>query len=116
MAVVLYAFPQSLHALLVPVRRGADVVVVGQAHAIPESAELRRDFISELLRSLARGLGCSLDLLTVFVGAGQEPGVVTEHAVAARDRVAGKGGVGVSDVGTRIDVIDRGRDIKRFAH
>src|SRR6202521_1632233 len=28
-AVILYAFPQSLHALLVPVRGGADVIIVG---------------------------------------------------------------------------------------
>ena len=115
-AVILYAFPQSLHALLVPVRRGADVIIVGQAHAIPERTEFRRDFIGELLRSLARGMGCTLDLLTVFVGAGQEPGVIAQHAVAARDRVAGKGGIGVSDVGTRIDVVDRSRDVKLFGH
>src|ERR1700675_752082 len=87
MAVILYAFPQSLYAPLVPVRRGADVIIVGQAHAIPERAEFRRDFIGELLRSFARGLSCALDLLTVFVGAGQEPGVVSQHAVATGDRV-----------------------------
>src|ERR1019366_5215110 len=64
----------------------------------------------------ARSLGCTLDLLTVFVGAGQEPGVITQHAVPPSDRVAGNRGVGVSDVRTRIDVVDRGRDVKLFTH
>ena len=99
-----------------PVGRGADVIVVGQAHAIPERAEFRGDFIGELLRSFARGLGCTLDFLTVLVGAGQEPGVVSQHAVAAGDRVAGERGVGVADVRMRIDVVDRGRDVKLLAH
>ena len=99
-----------------PVRSGADVIIVGQAHSIPEGAEFRRDFIGELLRSLARSLGCALDLLPMFVGAGQEPRVVAQHAVAAGDRVAGKRGVSMADVRTRIDVVDRGRDVKVFVH
>jgi hypothetical protein len=36
--------------------------------------------------------------------------------VAAGDGVAGNRGVGVANVGMRIDVVDRGRDVKLLAH
>src|SRR6185437_13940179 len=35
--------------------RGADVVVVGETHAVPQRAELRRDLVGELLRGNAGG-------------------------------------------------------------
>ncbi len=108
--------PEGLHAFFVAGRGGADEIVVLQAHAIPEGAELGGDFVGELLRRFVRGLGCALDLLSVLVGTGQEPGVVSEHAVAAGDGVAGDGGVGVSDVGMRVDVVDRGRDVELLGH
>ena len=108
--------PQRLHAALVALRCGADEIVVRQAHAIPEGTEFRGNFIGELLRRFARGLGCTLDLLTVFVGAGQEPGVIPQHPVPPRDRVADNRGVGVPNVRMRIDVVDRGRDVKLLAH
>jgi hypothetical protein len=52
-----------------------------------------------------------LDLLTVFVGAGEEPGVVAEQAIAARKNVADDRRVGVADVGARVDVINRRGDV-----
>jgi hypothetical protein len=68
------------------------------------------------MRRLARSLGGALNLLTVFVGAGQKPGIVAQHAVAPGDCVADDGGVGVPNVRMRIDVVDGGRDVKLFAH
>ena len=90
---------------------GADVVVVAEAHAVPEAAELGGDFVGEGLRGLAGLLCGALDLLAVFVGAGEEPGVVAEQAVAAREDVADDRRVGVADVGARVDVIDRRGDV-----
>ena len=108
--------PQRLHALLVPVGGGADEVVVGQAHPVPERAELGGDFIGELLRSLSRGLRGALDLLSVLVGAGEKVSVEAHHALAPGNGVAGNGGVGVPDVRARVHVVDRRRDVKLFAH
>ena len=102
---------ELLHAALVAGLGGADEVVVAEAHAVPEATELGGDFVGEVLRRLAGGLGGALDLLAVFVGAGEEPGVVAERAVAARDDVADDRGVGVADVGARVDVIDRRGDV-----
>ena len=86
---------------------GADVVVVGDAHAVPEVAEAGGDLVGELLRGDAGGGGGALDLLAVLVGAGEEEGVVAEQAVAAGDDVGRDGGVGVADVRARVDVVDR---------
>ena len=110
------ALPQGLHALLVPRGSRADVVVVAEAHAVPEAAKLGRDFIGELLRRLARGLGGALDFLAVLVGARKEPGVVAEHTMAAGDGVTGNGSVGVANVRARVDVIDWSRDVELLGH
>ncbi len=48
------------------------VVVVGEAHAVPEVAELGGDLVGELLRRDAGGCGGAFDLLAVLVGAGEE--------------------------------------------
>jgi hypothetical protein len=48
----------------------------------------------------------------VLVGAGEEEGVVAEQAVAARDDVGDDGGVGVADVGARVDVVDRRGEVE----
>ena len=93
---------------------GADVVVVGDAHAVPEGAELGGDLVGELLRRDAGGGGGALDLLAVLVGAGEEVGVVAEEAVAAGDDVGDDGGVGVADVGARVDVVDRRGEVELF--
>ena len=108
--------PQRLHTLFVSVGRGANEVVVGEPHAVPERAELGGDFVSELLRRFSRGLRGAFDFLSVLVGAGKEIGVKAQHALAPGNGVARDGGVGMSDVRTRVHVINRGRDVKLFAH
>ena len=115
-AVVADPLPQRLHTLLVPVGGGADEVVVGQSHPVPKRTELGGDFIGELLRSLSRGLRGALDLLSVLVGASEKVSIKAHQALAPGNGVAGNGGVGMSDVRTRIHVVDRGRDVKLFAH
>src|SRR5271165_3571581 len=95
-----------------PLGGGANEIVVRQTHAIPERAEFRGDFIRELLWRFARSLRGALDLLTVLVGAGQEPCVMAQHAVPPRDRIAGNRGVGVPNMRMRVNVVDRGRDVE----
>ena len=71
-------------------------------------AEFVGDEVGELLRRFVGGGGGALDLLAVLVGAGGEDHrLVTLHALQALDRVGGDGGVGVADVGSGVDVIDR---------
>ncbi len=101
-----------LDALLVLGAGGADVVVVGDAHALPEVCEGLGDLVGELLGRDAGGGGGALDLLAVLVGAGEEEGVVTEQAVTAGEDVGHDGGVGVADVGARVDVVDRRGDVE----
>jgi hypothetical protein len=93
---------------------GADIVVVGDAHALPERLELGGDLVGELLRRDAGGSGGALDLLAVLVSAGEEEGVVAEQAVAAADDVGGDGGVSVADVRARVDVVNGGREVELF--
>ena len=50
-----------LHSALVARLGGADVVVVGEAHAVPEGAELRGDLIGKVLRAAVRLLGGALE-------------------------------------------------------
>ena len=93
---------------------GADVVVVGDAHAVPEGAEGGGDLVGEVLRGEAGGGGGALDFLAVLVGAGEEEGVVAEEAVAAGDDVSRNGRVGVADVRARVDVVDRSGEVELF--
>ena len=113
---ILDALPQSLHALLMARRGGADVIVVTQPHAVPQRAEFGGDLIGKLLRRFARCLRRPLDLLPMLVSAGEEPCVVTQHAVPAGNCVARNRGIGVPDVGMRIDVINRSRDVELLGH
>ena len=107
---------QGLHAFLMTFFGGANEVVVGEAHPIPQGAKFCGYFVGKLLRGLAGSSGGALDFLAVFIRARQEIGVVAEHAMAARNGVAGNGRVRMPDVRTGVDVIDRGRDVELFAH
>ncbi len=73
------------------------------------------DLVGELLGRDAGGCGGALDLLAVLVGAGEEKRVDAQHALAAGDGVADDRRVGVADVRTRVDVVDRRRDVELLA-
>ena len=67
----------------------------------------------------AGGGGGALDLLAVLVGAGEEEGFDALRSGAAGEDVRHDGGVGVADVGARVDVVDGGREeefLRRFWH
>src|SRR5580704_6554614 len=63
---------QLLHTLGMALFRGADVVVVGNAHALPQRAKLRRDLVGILLWSFSRSLRGAFNLLAVLVGTGEK--------------------------------------------
>ena len=96
--------------------RGADEVVVGQPHPVPQRAELGGNFVGQLLRSFSRGLRRALNLLSVFVGAGEEVSIEAQHALPARNGVTRNRGIGVPDVRARIHVVDGRRDVKLLVH
>src|SRR3954470_1137275 len=96
--------------------RGADEVVIGDTHPLPQVTEFGRDFVGVLLRSFSRGLGRALYLLPVLISAGQKESVGAQKPLPARHRVAGDRRVSVPDMRPRIDVINRGRDVKLSAH
>src|SRR5579864_3640589 len=115
-AVVANAAEQFLQPLLVALFRGADEVVVRDSHSLPKLTEFGGNFIGVLLRRFTGSRGGALNLLTMFVSASQEKSISAEQALPPRNRVAGDRGVGVTDVGSRIHVVDRGRNVKLSGH
>ena len=106
--------PELLHAALVALLGGANVVIVGDAHPFPQSPERGRDLIRKLLRRNPGSCGGALDLLAMLVGPGKEKDVVfaEEEALTSGDHVSRDGGVSVANVGARVDVVDRGSEIE----
>ena len=119
-AVVVHLAENALDALHMIVVGGADEAVVRDVHQLPEIQHALfpgDDVVHELLRRNAGSLRLVLDLLPVFVGAGEEHHVITAQALVAGDGVACHGAVGVTDVELGGGVVDRRCDIKgRFFH
>ena len=103
-----------LHLLLVVGVGGADELVVGNVHHVPDRADLVGDAVDELLGRLAGGGGLLLDLLAVLVRARLEAHVVALVALEPRDRVREDDLVGVADVRLARSVGDRRGDVIRF--
>ncbi len=114
--VVANAAKQFLHALLMPVFCGADEVVVRDTHPLPQFTEFRGDFVRILLWSFAGGLRCPLDLLPVFVCAGEKKRIRAQHTLPPRNGVTGNRCVGMSYVRTSVHVVNRRRNVELPAH
>src|SRR5207249_1441213 len=106
----------SLQSMLVALRRSPGEIVIRKAQAVPESTKFGGNFGGELLRGLARSLGCALDLLPVLVSAGKKICVVAHHALPPRDRVACDRCIGMTYMRSRIHVVDGRGDVESFAH
>ena len=113
-ALIVQLFEDLLHLFLVHGVGGADELVIGGVHQVPDLLDLSSDVVHMLLRGDARSLGLFLDLLAVLVRAGLEVYVVAGHALVARDRVGQHDLIGVADVRLRRGVGDRRRDIIGF--
>ena len=115
-AVVANLAPESLHSLFVALGRSTDEIVIGEAQAVPQRTKFGGNVRRELLRRLACGLGCALDLLPVLVSASKKICVVAHHALPPRDRVACDRCIGMTDMRSRIHVVDGRGDVESFAH
>ena len=93
---------------------GADEVVVGGVHRVPDLADLAGNPVDIGLGGDAGGLRLLLDLLAVLVGAGAEEDVVALHPLVAGDRVGEDDLIGVADVGLGRGVGDGRRHVKLF--
>ena len=95
---------------------GADEIVVGQFEFLRKRLPVNRQFVAVSLRRFALGLRGLLDLLAVFVQPGQEKGFLTQAATRPRDDVGHDLLVGMAEMRLAVDVINRGGDVKPFAH
>ena len=95
---------------------GADEIVVGEVEAFGQGFPGDGQSIAISLGFEALGLGGLLDLLSMFIQAGEEEHVVAEAAARAGDDVGEDLFIGVTEVRGAIDVIDRGGDVELFAH
>ena len=101
-----------LHEGLVFGHCGADKEVVFDIHLFPQVFESVVVFVHVLLRrDFALG-GGALHLLAVFVGTGQEEGLVADNLVEAGQNIREDCGVGVPDMRGVIHVINRGCNVK----
>src|SRR5580700_817280 len=107
---------ELLHSLRVPLFGGPDEIIVRDAHPLPQLAELRRNFVRILLRSLARSQRSPLNLLPVLISACEKKCFRAQQALPPRNRVARNRRISVPDVRTRVHVINRRRNIKLSAH
>ena len=117
-AVVVHLSEDLLHGGAVIVVGGADEPVVGDVHQLPQVENALfalHDLIHELLGRHAGLLGLRLDLLTVFIRAGEEHHIVALQALVPGDGVGGHGAVAVSDVQLVRGIVDRRGDIKRLS-
>ena len=97
-----------LHGGLMVVVGGADEVIVGDVHLIPQGLDLPRHVIHVGLGGNACLLRQILDLLTMLVGAGAEVHVVAHFSLVAGDGIGHDGLVGVAEVGLLGGISDGG--------
>ena len=105
-ALIIQLFEDLLHLFLVHRVGGADELVIGGVHQIPDGLNLTGNLVNVLLRRDAGCLGLLLNLLTMLVRAGLEINVVTGHALVACDSVGQHDLVGVADVRLRRGIGD----------
>ena len=103
---------KALHAGLVVFVGGTHEGVVLDAQMRPQLLEQAADAVHEFLGGDALLFGGLDDLVTVFVRTGQEHGVVAQGLVEARQGVGHDGGIGMSQMGLGIHIVNGGGDIK----
>ena len=103
---------EALHAGLVVFVGGTHEGVVLDAQMRPQLLEQAADAVHEFLGGDALLFGGLDDLVTVLVRTGQEHGVVAQGLVEARQGVGHDGGIGMSQMGLGIHIVNGGGDIK----
>ena len=107
--------PEGQDASGVGLVGGANKAVELDSERPPGIAKQGGDGVGILLRRDARRGGGALDVLAVFVGAGEQKGVVAAHLLVAADGVGDDGAVGVAEVRRGVDVVQR-RGQEKFRH
>ena len=96
--------------------RGADKVVVGKIQFFGERLPDGGQLVAVGLRLFPVVQGGLLDFLAVFIEAGQKKNLLAQAAASAGDDVRDDFLVGVAEVRLAVHVINRGRQVKAFAH
>ena len=96
--------------------RGADEIIIRQLQFFHEGLPVGGESIAVFLRILFLGLRGLLDFLTVLVQTGQKENFLTKAPPRPRDDVGNDLLVGVAEMRLAVDVINRGGDVKPFAH
>ena len=110
-SLVIQALENLLHLSLVVRVRGADKLVVGGVHQIPDPFDLLSGLVHKLLGRHARRLGLLLDLLAVLIRSGLEKHVAALGPLIAGDTVGQHDLVGIADVGLAGGICDGRGDI-----
>ncbi len=95
---------------------GADKIVVRQLQFFGERLPVRRERVAIFLRIFFLRLRGLLDFLAVFIEAGQKKNFLSQAAPRARDDIRDDFLVSVAEMRLAVDVINRGGDVKPFAH
>ena len=91
----------------------ADEVIVFDAEFFPELLKTDHGGVALFDRGHIVFRGGFLDFLSVFVGSGQEPDVLTHRAMVPGDNISENRGVSVADVRLVVHIINRRSQIKR---
>ncbi len=115
-AVVVDRLHEPLHAQVVTRLGRADEVVVRDVEGGPRGDVAPARPVDPLLRREPLFLRCTSVLQPVLVRAGEEPGVVADQPVPARQYVRVHGRVRRPEMGGVVDVVDRCRQEEALGH
>ena len=107
---------KRLDEFLVTRLGGADEIIIGQFKFLRKRLPVGGQFVAVGLRCFAFGDGGLLDLLAVFVQAGQGKNLLAQTAPRPRDHVSDDHFVSMAQMRLAVHVINRGGDVKPFVH
>ena len=110
-SLIVKALENLLNLGLVVLVRGADELIIGGVHQVPDPLNLRRSLVHKLLGRHPCGLSLLLDLLTVLIGAGLEKYISALGPLIAGNGVRQHDLVGIADMGLAGGVGDGGGNI-----
>ena len=116
LAPVVKILEDLFHHILVAGFGGADEVIVGDPQLLPELLKTHHRFVGVLLGCDTVFGGGIFHLLAVFVGTGEEVGIVTHGPVETGKHIGKDRGISMTDMRTVIDVINGSGHIKFSAH
>ena len=93
-----------------------DKLVIFNPDQLPQLQILCVHTIGKLQRGRILLLGFAFNLLPVLVSSTKELYIKTHHALVSRNSVGNDRGVGATQMGRRVHVIERCRDVKSVRH